>query len=58
MRSWLEVEKGSSLRNVPTLVVLLSAVETGSISLCWVELLAVSFCFLASLLVHTHTYTG
>lgn len=33
-RSWLEVEKGSSLCSVLTLVVLLSAVVTGPISLC------------------------
>lgn len=62
LRSWLEVEKGSSLCRVLTLVVLLSAVVTGPISLCWVELLAVSFCFFANFLwrhwhIHTHTYT-
>lgn len=34
LRSWLEVEKGSSLCRVLTLVVLLSAVVTGPISLC------------------------
>lgn len=34
LRSWLEVEKGSSLCKVLTLVVLLSAVVTGPISLC------------------------
>lgn len=50
LRSWLEVEKGSSLCKVLTLVVLLSAVVTGPISLCWVELLAVSFCFFANFL--------
>lgn len=50
LRSWLEVEKGSSLCRVLTLVVLLSAVVTGPISLCWVELLAVSFCFFANFL--------
>lgn len=41
------------------MVVLLSAVVTGPISLCWVELLAVSFCFFASFLWRSgHTQTG
>lgn len=62
LRSWLEVEKGSSLCRVLTLVVLLSAVVTGPISLCWVELLAVSFCFFANFLrwcehIHANKHT-